>query len=148
MLHRSVDECLRARRRMTVHLCGSPSHHPPTAVAKAISTPAWGVAADTLRNKKAIALTTRVMSTLLLLLLGFPFIVSPGFWPIYVISICSQLFSSSGILDAYTLDTLGEAGQHKYGQYRVWLAISWGVGSIASALTALPPCWRLQHSLS
>ena len=33
-----------------------------------------------------------------------------------------------GVLDAYTLDLLGERST-EYGQYRLWLAVSWGVGN-------------------
>ena len=42
----------------------------------------------------------------------------------------AQLFVSSGILDAYTLELLGAEKKMYYGRYRLYASLSWGVGSI------------------
>jgi len=33
------------------------------------------------------------------------------------------------VLDAYTLDLLGDERRGEYGRYRLWLAVSWGIGN-------------------
>ena len=57
--------------------------------------------------------------------------LATGFWSLLLISTSSCLFASSGILDAYCLDLLGKAHRDLYGSYRMWCALSWGLGSFA-----------------
>jgi len=46
------------------------------------------------------------------------------------VTLSSRLFVASGILDSYTLDMLGTENRMKYGRYRLWAGVSWGLGSI------------------
>jgi hypothetical protein len=64
-----------------------------------------------------------------LLLLAIP-VVYRSFLAILIVSVTSQLFVSNGLLDAYTLDTLGVSQSKYYGRYRLYASVSWGVGSI------------------
>lgn len=41
-----------------------------------------------------------------------------------------SMFVSTGVVDAYTLDILGEKNRHKYGEIRLWAAVSWGLGAM------------------
>ena len=93
-----------------------------------IAAPLWGFLADRLRRKKLVALTTRVMSGGLLLMYAVPSIAK-SFESLLLIGIGVALFVSQGILDAYTLDVLGEKRRRQYGRIRLWCAVSWGGGA-------------------
>lgn len=51
---------------------------------------------------------------------------------------CSASFFSvgGGILDAFTLEMLGPAGHATYGKYRLWTAVSWGIGGACMGAVA------------
>lgn len=89
----------------------------------------WGVVADRWHRRKAVWLGTKTTSTCILLLLAIPYIYR-SYLRILVVSILAQLFVSSGILDAYTLDLLGRENKMFYGRYRLFASLSWGIGSI------------------
>ena len=89
----------------------------------------WGVVADQFHSQKRVWLTTKVVSTSVLLTLAIPWVYS-SFWRILGVSVLSQLFVSNGILDAYTLELLGTENKMFYGRYRLYASLSWGAGSI------------------
>ena len=95
-----------------------------------VAAPLWGFLADRLRRKKLVALTTRVFSGGLLLLYAVPSIAR-DFEALLLIGVGVALFVSQGILDAYTLDVLGEKRRRQYGRIRLWCAVSWGGGAVA-----------------
>jgi len=98
---------------------------PATAIVGGVL---FGWLSDRLRRKKAVFLATRVASTTVLLLLPAPFIGS-SFPRILALNAGGGFVGVGiGVLDAYTLDLLGERST-EYGQYRLWLAVSWGVGN-------------------
>ena len=98
---------------------------PATAIVGGVL---FGWLSDRLRRKKAVFLATRVASTAVLLLLPAPFIGS-SFPRILALNAGGGFVGVGiGVLDAYTLDLLGERST-EYGQYRLWLAVSWGVGN-------------------
>jgi predicted MFS family arabinose efflux permease len=41
-----------------------------------------------------------------------------------------MVFSANGILDAYTLELLGSKNKLRYGRYRMFACLSWGIGAI------------------
>ncbi|KAL3916278.1 MAG: hypothetical protein SGILL_005248 [Bacillariaceae sp.] len=89
----------------------------------------WGIVADRFHCRKSVWLVTKSASTCILLLLALPFVFR-SFIRILVVSVTAQLFVSSGILDAYTLELLGSENKMYYGRYRLYASLSWGVGSI------------------
>lgn len=99
------------------------------SVIPVISMLVWGVAADRFHSRKKVWLVTKTVSTVVLLTLALPYIYS-SFARILTVSIVAQLFVSSGILDAYTLDLLGRENKIFYGRYRLYASLSWGVGSV------------------
>ncbi len=99
------------------------------AVVPTLSMVAWGVVADRFNSQKRVWLITKVVSTCVLLTLALPWVYS-SFFRILVVSILAQLFVSSGILDAFTLDLLGPRNKILYGRYRLYSSLSWGIGSI------------------
>eukprot|EP00934_Nitzschia_sp_Nitz4_P000226 Nitzschia sp. Nitz4//scaffold1_size375055//288774//290303//NITZ4_000313-RA/size375055-processed-gene-0.457-mRNA-1//-1//CDS//3329541156//226//frame0 len=99
------------------------------SVIPTVSMLVWGVAADRFHSQKAVWLITKTVSTVVLLTLAIPYVYS-SFSHILVVSIVSQLFVSSGILDAYTLDLLGTENKAYYGRYRLYASVSWGLGSV------------------
>ena len=102
-----------------------------TPAVRSISSPLWGMIADRYHKRKQVFLITKVISTSLLLTLALPAIYH-SIPLIFVISLCSVIFVSQGVLDAYTLDMLQESGNNArlYGRYRLWAAVSWGLGAI------------------
>jgi len=89
----------------------------------------WGIVADRFQSRKKVWLITNSVSTSIQLTLALPFIYS-SFTRILCVSILAQLFVSSGVLDAYTLDLLGPVNKIFYGRYRLYASLSWGIGSI------------------
>lgn len=96
---------------------------------RTVSKPLWGVLSDTFHCRKFIYVMTKTISTMILLLLALPFIYST-FVRILTVSLGVMLFSASGIIDTYTLDLLGTTNKLRYGRYRMWASVSWGIGSI------------------
>ena len=65
--------------------------------------------------------------------------VATGFPAILAISAGLNLFVSSGTVDAYTLDVLGpKENKTRYGEVRLWLAVSWGLGTGAMSMSTWP----------
>jgi PPP family 3-phenylpropionic acid transporter len=86
--------------------------------------------ADKLRARKPVSMFTQFASVAIICLLAFPSIAVNYEW-ILIISLGSSLFTCSGVLDAYCLDLLGPKYKNLYGQYRMYCAISWGLGNLA-----------------
>mmetsp|Transcript_40994 Transcript_40994/g.98844 ORF Transcript_40994/g.98844 Transcript_40994/m.98844 type:complete len:521 (+) Transcript_40994:548-2110(+) len=99
-------------------------------VIPTFSQVAWGIIADKWQSRKSVWLVTKVCSTISLLALALPLIYQ-SFWRILFISAVAQLFVPDGILDAYTLELLGEENKLYYGRYRLYASLSWGFGSMA-----------------
>lgn len=99
------------------------------AVIPTLSMVAWGIVADRFHSQKRVWLITKVVSTSVLLTLALPWVYS-SFLRILGVSVLAQLFVSSGILDAFTLDLLGPENKIMYGRYRLYSSVSWGIGSI------------------
>jgi len=97
-------------------------------VVQAVSTFFWGYVADLTRQKKIVFFITRVLSACILIMLAFD-ALTPDFIHIFVISIGSQAFTSDSMIDAWTLDMLGDHAKVMYGRVRLWMAISWGFGA-------------------
>lgn len=95
-----------------------------------VALPLWGILADKIRSRKRVALTTSVLSSAVLMLLAFPQLAH-GFARILAITLATSAFSSSGVLDAHTLEVLGKRHHGRYGQVRMWSSISWGLGAVA-----------------
>jgi len=55
--------------------------------------------------------------------------IAKGYKEIFIITAFASTFSSSGILDSYCLDLLGPKHKSLYGSYRLWCAVSYGLGS-------------------
>jgi len=89
----------------------------------------WGYVADKYRCRKTITLFNKILCCSTLCMLGIPYL-SQTYTDIVAITCISSMFTSMGILDAYCLDLLGEKHKERYGRYRLWLAISYGGGSV------------------
>ncbi|KAG7368981.1 major facilitator superfamily MFS_1 protein [Nitzschia inconspicua] len=89
----------------------------------------WGIVSDRFHCRKRVWVVTKSASTCILLFLALPYVFQ-SFRRILVVSILAQLFVSSGILDAYTLELLGNQNKMLYGRYRLYASLSWGLGSI------------------
>jgi hypothetical protein len=68
-----------------------------------------------------------------MMLLAWPALAT-GFGNLLAISVAMCLFTSSGILDACTLEVLGPHAKRLYGSLRLWCAVSWGGGAVAMGL--------------
>ena len=80
-------------------------------------------------QQKGVSLLTRCASTALLLLLALPWGTRVGFYAILGVCIAMSAFVAPGVINAYTLDFLGPENVRGYGRIRVWMAITWGLGS-------------------
>ena len=119
---------------LTPHQIGMVEASQP--VASAIGNQLFGCVSDRLQRKKAVALASRVVTTALLMLLMVP-AVGHVYIHILIVMATMAFFSvGSGVLDAYTLDLLGQERRGEYGRYRLWLAVSWGVGNAIMGLVA------------
>ena len=96
---------------------------------RTLSKPLWGVLSDKFHCRKLVYVSTKTISTCILLLLAAPLVYS-SYAKILIVSLLVMAFSAGGILDAYTLDLLGTRYKLRYGRYRMWASISWGLGSI------------------
>jgi MFS family permease len=78
-----------------------------------------------------VYLFTSIISSSLLMLQAFPSIAS-GFVPVLIINGALSAFVAGGVLDAYCLEYLAQFdATRRYGQIRLWTAVSWGLGSVA-----------------
>lgn len=98
-------------------------------VVRALSQPAWGYISDTYHCRKRVYLITKAGSTAILLTLALPWVYK-NWIRMLCVTLSTRLFVASGILDSYTLDLLGTENRMKYGRYRLWAGVSWGLGSI------------------
>lgn len=93
--------------------------------------PLWGVVADRWwHSRKRVYLVTKALNTLSLVSLAW---VPRGQHPFGAVLACvmaMSIFRSSGILDAYVLDYLGDQNKTQYGSIRLYTAISWGLGAV------------------
>ena len=90
----------------------------------------WGITADKYRCKRLINIITTLFSTLIICLLAFDSIAK-GYKEVLIISVIASTFTSDyGVLDAYCLDLLGDKHKSLYGNYRAWVSISYGLGSV------------------
>eukprot|EP00899_Mesostigma_viride_P003104 jgi/Mesvir1/12795/Mv22845-RA.1 len=101
---------------------------------RCLAQPFWGAVSDKLRRRKPVALFTSLAGTSLLLLLAFPKSIATSFHRVWAINLAQASFSNGGILDAFALDALGPARALEYGKLRLFMAISWGIGSLSLAL--------------
>ena len=105
-------------------------------ISGALGNQIWGYVSDRLQRKKVVALAGRIVSTVLLMMLMLP-AVAHSFTHIVVVMVTMAFFSvGDGVLNAYTLDLLGDARRGEYGRYRLWLAVSWGVGNAIMGIVA------------
>ena len=99
-----------------------------TPILSFVSQPVWGWVADMIQSRKKIYILTKGCNTVLLLSLSLKMISS--FWSILLVVCGMSFFRSGGVLDAHTLDFLGENRRGMYGSIRLWTAISWGLGAV------------------
>jgi MFS family permease len=99
-------------------------------VTAALCQPVWGVISDKTRQRKRVFLVTKTVASSVLLLQAVPQIVAFGFPAILCLAVGMSMFAAPGVLDAYALDVLGKSGG-EYGTLRLWMAVSWGLGSTA-----------------
>lgn len=92
----------------------------------------WGYIADYFQSRKAVFVFCQACGTLLLLSLSLK--IMSSFWAIFFCVAGMACFNSGGVLDAHTLDFLGEAHRGMYGSIRLWCAISWGLGAVCMGL--------------
>ena len=93
-----------------------------------VSVPMWGYLADIIQSRKRVYLATSIINTLSLLSLSLKAVDTFGKTLICVLGMA--LFKSSGVLDAHTLDFLGERHRGMYGTIRLYMALSWGIGAV------------------
>ena len=100
----------------------------------AVGNQLFGFAADRFQRKKLSALVGRALSTAALLTLPF---VGRRFESILPVMMLVAFFGvGAGVLDAYTLDLLGQDRRGEYGRYRLWTAVSWGLGNALMGVVA------------
>ncbi|CAB9528455.1 Major facilitator superfamily domain containing [Seminavis robusta] len=95
-------------------------------VLRLVFQPVWGYIADYMQSRKTVFVICKTCCTVFLLSLP----LWKGFWPILCCVAAISCFNSGGVLDAHTLDFLGEAHRGMYGSIRLWTAVSWGLGAV------------------
>ena len=95
-----------------------------------------GWISDRLQRKKIISLVSQCITTSVLLLLMWPRVACCMERILAVMATVAFFSVGAGVLDSYTLDLLGDARRGEYGRYRLWLAVSWGVGNVAMGVVA------------
>ncbi|KAL1520570.1 hypothetical protein AB1Y20_022146 [Prymnesium parvum] len=109
-------------------------------VSTAIGNQLFGYVSDRLQRKKLVALCARSLTTALLLALPLPRwlgVGATGFEYILLVMVVMAFFAvGGGVLDSYTLDLLGDQRRGEYGKYRLWLAVSWGIGNALMGFVA------------
>jgi MFS family permease len=101
------------------------------AIAPLISLvlmPIWGALADYVHSRKIVYLLCKGLGTISLVSMAY--LPHPAFVPILLCVSGVAIFRASGILDAYVLDYLGPDHRDRYGEIRLWTAVSWGIGAI------------------
>jgi MFS transporter, PPP family, 3-phenylpropionic acid transporter len=89
--------------------------------------PFWGWLADQIQSRKSVYLFCKLGSTVSLITLAIP---GESFLAVAISVVAMSLFPASGVLDAHTIDFLGDSHRGLYGSIRLWAAVSWGVGSV------------------
>lgn len=92
-----------------------------------VTQPLWGWVSDTIQTRKYVYLCCKTVTTISLLCLAIP---NESYPEILICVIIMSLFRSSGVLDAHTLDFLGEQHRSLYGSIRMWACFSWGLGAM------------------
>lgn len=93
-----------------------------------ITMPLWGYVADMVHSRKSVYIFCKVMSTVSLLSLSLE---SVNTFPLIFLCVFGMaIFRASGVLDAHTLDFLGDKHRTIYGTIRLWTAVSWGLGCV------------------
>ena len=100
-------------------------------IAGAIGSSILGWMTDRLQRKKAVSLLCRCTTTAVLMLLLLPSVKSHMLSILVTMAGVAFFGVGGGVLDSSTLDLLGDARRGDYGKYRLWLALSWGVGNAA-----------------
>jgi PPP family 3-phenylpropionic acid transporter len=90
--------------------------------------PMWGYVSDKTRNKKGVFIFCSLASTISLCAFASDTLTNSGTWVIYLIAIITAIFTNSEILSPYAIEVLGK-NSSAWGDIRVWMAISWGIGS-------------------
>ena len=93
-----------------------------------VTQPLWGAIADRIHSRKFVYVGCKLLSTCSLLGLSLSFIDS--FWRVFGCVTGMAIFRANGVLDAHTIDFLGDANRGLYGTIRVWTAVSWGLGAV------------------
>lgn len=93
-----------------------------------VTQPLWGAMADKIHSRKYVYLLCKLLSTCALL--GLSLSSVDNFWKVFGCVAGMAVFKAGGVLDAHTIDFLGEANRGLYGTVRVWAAISWGLGAV------------------
>jgi MFS family permease len=92
-----------------------------------LARPFWGWVSDRLRSRKTVFCICKLGSTACLMTLALP---SESFQAVGASVGGMSLFPTVGILDAHTIDFLGDSHRSMYGSIRLWATISWGIGSV------------------
>jgi PPP family 3-phenylpropionic acid transporter len=93
-----------------------------------LTMPFWGYVADRIiQSRKAVFLFCKGMATISLLSMAA---VRSSFYGTLACAVGMAAFRSSGVLDAHTLDFLGDKHRDLYGTIRLWCAVSWGLGAV------------------
>ena len=92
-----------------------------------LAQPLWGWLADRIRSRKIVFLLCKMGSTVCLLTLALPY---ETFQAVLISVTGMSLFPASGVLDAHTIDFLGDDHRGMYGSIRMFAAMSWGLGSV------------------
>lgn len=108
---------------------------------RAVVMPLWGSVADRYATKKRVALLTQTFGAATLLLLAVPglAVTSKGrgrFDAVWYVSIASACFASAGVLDAFTLEVLGKDEKQRFGEIRLWSAVTWGLSNFGMGFVA------------
>jgi MFS transporter, PPP family, 3-phenylpropionic acid transporter len=99
-----------------------------TPLISLVMMPIWGALADYLHSRKIVYLLCKGLGTISLVSMAY--LPHPVFGPILLCVSGVAIFRASGILDAYVLDYLGPDHRDRYGEIRLWTAVSWGIGAV------------------
>jgi PPP family 3-phenylpropionic acid transporter len=96
-----------------------------------IARPLWGWLADRIQSRKTVFLICKFGTTACLLTLALP---SQSFSAVAASVAGMAVFPTGSVLDAHTIDFLGQDHSGMYGSIRLFAAISWGLGSVVMGL--------------
>lgn len=99
-----------------------------TPLAGLLFTPVWGFVADRMRSRKRVYLVCQLVSTASLI--SLPIVPQGDFGWTLVCVLGMASFKSGNVLDAHTLDFLGDEHRESYGTIRLFMSISFGLGGV------------------